>query len=455
MATTLEQLALMQQQMQELQTQIALLQKQALLETAAQASNVKPVDANKQPDNNLIQNSDNEAHQLLVKQLSNLDDYDAKLAIKQHAEKEVGRYGVQAVAAVEASLSAEFEQYKTIPAFDNVAGVFAQNSINTTATFNRDGYVAQNTQIQQQVPFPEKAGAIWANANLVQDENFNLTGGSAGVNYVGVPFRAGDLDVVAVGNATASLPTEGEFKGENVSLLAGGIVKAHEKDSANYTAAVITNAALNDLSVYGRVSKPLYNDGKTVVTGYTEGAYNIPSETLGAGAGVRLDQSLGKGNGVYFQAAANVPDVSDPALTASLRLGYMWGGSEPKSEIEQRLSQYQVQPVVSPHQHADTVITYAQSNQPVAMAARAADTEKAAMGAVGKENQTLEDTRIAEMSKVYFSLADDQKSQTAYLNEAAKTFSKNSGFELNAAKEVVLNLFEYEHEKRQDLHHTL
>ncbi|PKO47055.1 MAG: hypothetical protein CVU29_03765 [Betaproteobacteria bacterium HGW-Betaproteobacteria-22] len=454
MATALEQLALMQQQMQELQTQIALLQKQALLESATQMPNIRPADTDNRPDAPHIQNTSNEAHQLLLKQLSNLDDHEAKVAIRQHAEREVGQYGAQAIAAVEASLVAEVEQYKTIPAFDNVAGVFAQNSINTTATFNRDGYVAQSTQIQQQVPFPEKAGAIWANASLAQDENLNLTGGSAGVNYVGVPFRVGDLDAVAVGNATVNLPVDGKLTGENVSLLAGGIVKAHEKDSANYTAAVITNAALNDLSVYGRVSKPLYNDGKTVVTGYTEGAYNVPSETLGAGAGVRVDQSLGKGNGVYVQAAANVADVSDPDISANLRLGYMWGGAEPKSEIEQRLAQYQAQPVASQHQHADTVITYATNSQLAAGNANAA-AEKVSAGAGNRESQPLEDTRIAEMSKMYFSLAEDKNAQTAFLNDAAKTFSKNSGFDMNAAKEVVLNLFEYEQEKRLESQHSL
>lgn len=457
MATAAEQLVIMQQQMAQLQAQMLELQKQAQLELATKANEsgvpaTNDADASKHLGGNVARNNasdsagqdQNEEHKLFIKQLSDLPENKANEAIRARAEADVGKYGAAAIAAVETSLKAEVSEYKTISPFDNVAGVFAQNSINTTATLSPDGYAGQRTQVQQQVPFPKDAGALWANVNLNQDNNLNVTGGGAGLNYVGVPARVGDVDVVAVGNATMNLNADGEFNGKNVSLLAGGIVKAHEPDSANYTAAVITNGSFDDLNLYGRVSKPVFNDGKTTVTTYGEGVYNVPDEKVSLGAGVRVDEKLGHGTGVYLQGSVDAANVNETAaLSGSVRVGYTWGGAESKSEIEQRLAQFTTKSDAS-------TPTPIMSNQNVKLTSEVSDASdtRASINSTVQAHQRDEQPTISEMSKTYYALEDNKKQQSEFLDHTAKVFAQNSGFEKDAAKQMVINLFEYEHDKQ-------
>lgn len=282
-----------------------------------------------------------ERQQQFIKNIADLPETEAKAAIHKQAHNEVGQYGKDVVAVREGHITEDLAKYKEITPFDKVAGVFTQNSVTSTTAFNKDGFAGHTAKVQQQIPLPSEAGAIWGNVSVNQDAKGNVTGGSVGVNHVGVPVTIGGVDVVEVGNATFKVPKDGKINPANMSLLVGGIAKAHgDIDATNYTAAVITNGKFDDLSVYGRASKPLYRENGLEVTGYGEAIYNVPNEQLGVNAGVRADKDIGGGNSVYVQAAFNASKVTNKAeVTGNITAGFVWGGAEQKSEIEQRLAQ--------------------------------------------------------------------------------------------------------------------
>ena len=279
--------------------------------------------------------------QALIKNIAALSEVDAKIEIHNQATKEVGQYGKDVVAVRESHLTEDLAKYKEITPFDKVAGVFAQNSVTSSTTFNNEGFAGHTGKVQQQIPFPKEAGAIWGNASINQDAKGNVTGGAVGVNHVGVPLTVGDVDLVEVANITANIPKDGKFGAENVSMLVGGIAKAHgDVDATNYTGAVITNGKFDDLSLYARASKPLHRENGTEITGYSEAIYNVPNEQLGINVGLRADKDLGSGNSVYVQGAVNTSNVTNKAeVTGNITAGFVWGGAEQKSEIEQRLAQ--------------------------------------------------------------------------------------------------------------------
>jgi hypothetical protein len=228
-----------------------------------------------------------ERQQQFIKNIADLPETEAKAAIHKQAHNEVGKYGKDVVAVREGHITEDLAKYKEITPFDKVAGVFAQNSVTSTTAFNKDGFAGHTAKVQQQIPLPSEAGAIWGNVSVNQDAKGNVTGGAVGVNHVGVPVTIGGVDVVEVGNATFKVPKDGKINPANMSLLVGGIAKAHgDIDATNYTAAVITNGKFDDLSVYGRASKPLYRENGLEVTGYGEAIYNVPNEQLGVNAGV-------------------------------------------------------------------------------------------------------------------------------------------------------------------------
>lgn len=233
------------------------------------------------------------------------------------------------------------EVAKEITAFDKVAGVFTNNSVMGTINLGENGISEQTYKVQQNAPFPDEAGAIWANGAVNLDAQGNVTGGSVGMNYVGVAGTVHGVDYVAIGNVNLNIPNNGQLTAENASFLVGGIVKQHgDPDATNVTLAAITNGAGSELTGYGRASKPLYNANCFTVTGFQENSYGINGNQLNVGAGVRVDQDLGKGKGFYVQGSSTAADVTsgNPNITGQLTAGVLFGGKEKESELSKSLT---------------------------------------------------------------------------------------------------------------------
>ena len=288
---------------------------------------------------------DKKARDALMEQLANLDD--AKLAQEVHriAENEVGQYGSTVVNAREESLKTELASYKKIYGYDDVVMNFAKNQAAVTGNFDKTGYTGTSTQVQQQIPFPEKAGAVWVKGKLNVSENGQLSG-ETGFNYVGpasthkLPGTETRVDAVPIASVDVNIPNTGKVKAENVNVLGGVVVKGHETDgkthNANHTLAVIGNTKGVD-GLY-RVSKQYDIDDKHALTSYVVGTYGS-SGKASVGVGSQFNKDLGHGYGASLQAEATVADVTgNPAVGGMLTGRFTWGGSEEKSAPEAQVS---------------------------------------------------------------------------------------------------------------------
>lgn len=281
------------------------------------------------------------SHQDLIKHLASLPEADAASEIKIEAAFLASSNDDIAVAGIADKLKQEVDKYKEITAFDNVAGVFTNNSITSTTHFDGQGVAGQTFKVQQQAPLPKELGAIWPNASVHLDGHGNVTGGTVGVNHVGVPGTIGNIDYVEVANASLNIPVDGQLTAQNASFLVGAIVKEHgDANATNFTAAVITDGAGSEVSLYERQSKPLFVNPDVTVTGYQENVYGINSSQFTTAAGARTDLNLGGGNSAYVQGAAAVSDVtgSKPGIGGQMTVGVMWGGADKKSELAQNIT---------------------------------------------------------------------------------------------------------------------
>lgn len=279
----------------------------------------------------------------LIKHLASLTPEEAAAEINIEAALLAGN-NERAMQAEADKLKQEVANYQEITAFDKVAGVFTDNSVTGTVNIDANGIAGQTYKVQQNVPFPAGAGAVWANGAVNLDDKGNVTGGDVGANHVGIPgtvhvFGQG-IDYVEVANANLNIPKNGSVTAENASFLLGGIAKRHgDPDATNVTGAVITNGAGSEVTMYGRASKPLYHADGLTVTGFEENSYGINGKQLNVGTGVRIDQNLGHGKSVYLQGSATAADVTggNPNITGKATAGVLWGGKETESELSKNL----------------------------------------------------------------------------------------------------------------------
>jgi hypothetical protein len=140
----------------------------------------------------------------------------------------------------------------------------------------------------------------------------------------------------------AHVNKKGEINAEDVTLLAGAVVKEHgEKNPVNLTLAGITNAEFNTFTGYGRLSKDIQATNNLTVTPFVAVNHDFTSEKTGADAGARLSYDLGKGNSLFVTPSVNVADVAGtPRVTGTATGGYAWGGAEKAAptEFENRMS---------------------------------------------------------------------------------------------------------------------
>jgi hypothetical protein len=283
-------------------------------------------------------------HQNWIQQIADMPDKDANAAILAKAQVDGGKYGSDVVKSMATKMAEERAGYIEIKPYDNIVGAFVQNNVSTTASFGPEGYTGQLTNIQQQLKFiPSDFGAFFANASVAQNQNANVTGGNLGVNWAGTPFTLGGIkgaDFIPIANLNINFPAAGDFGAENVSGLAGVVIKPHEgTDRTNLTLAVISNGKFDNMTGLARVSKQLWADDVNTVTGYAQSTYTLPSHQLDTGAGLRYDRYIGDGNSLFIKTSMDAANVTeDPGFSGNAQFGFAWGGAKKSSELEERLS---------------------------------------------------------------------------------------------------------------------
>lgn len=379
-----------------------------------------------------------QAHDALIKKLATIsDEKQLKDAILREAKELVGTEDEERLSQRAGQLQAEVNAYNTMH-IDNVAADYAQQRIKTTTIFDKNGFSGQSTQVQA------KLGAIdstsfFGHATVNQDKTGNPSSVNVGVNVVGTPTRVGGWHVLPVGRLESSIPTNGDqFSARNITGVAGAIFAPHNS-KLNITAAAVTDGKLTDPSIYLRASGTAYENNVTV-TPYAETLVGLKSGDVSAGLGVRVDKDLGGGYGVYGQGAVNASGLTkgNVNLSGQATIGFMWGGTSKKSEIEERLSQHAstLARVSDAHPAFKADNTTVKTSPLNALSAKAQPQPSAAdvkQLAEQELNQGHFSAGIDKAYQAYKMLESDPKAQQTFVKHMAENLSKHSPMFSNAA----------------------
>ncbi len=313
--------------------------------------------------------------------LNDMPSAQAQKVIHDKAVKDGAGYGPDFVKAMEAKMQADLKEYQEIKPFDKVVGGFIQNSVSTSAGFNKDGYAGQSTTVQQQLDIlPKDTGVLYGNATLNQDKDLGKPSGNVGLNYATPVVTVDGVDAVGIANVNTTVPNSGKVEARDVGYLVGGVLKGHEgKDNVNHTLAYIGNGAGDSHTFLYRPSKEIYNDGENTLTAYAPLTYSVNKVTdengqskwkdaFGAKAGLRGDHDLGDGTSFYAQAEGGVDDAfGKTSAGGMLKFGFAWGGPDKKPST---LEQAHAGSVLETHQLPGTVkpqaIAQTESHQTIA-----------------------------------------------------------------------------------------
>ena len=312
---------------------------------------------------------------------------------------------------------------------------------------NRDGITGANLTLQ--TPSVEtKAGNFAGFAGGGINAEGDVPAATLGAKYVTPAFNAGDFTGVGIGVASASIPLNGdELNAGNVGLTAGAAIW-HNKTGISSITTASTDGKLGNLILSQDFSKNLASfEGDTTLSGHVGGAYDVGNEKGSVMAGLMAKTRVSEDATAWVAADVAVQDLGGASDVAGMvSVGLNGEKNKPKNAENASLdfnpdrhNQYAQSEILTnsttPNQHH-----VPSQNAPVASSKSNAETKE-----VRKEEGT-----IASMSSEYYALEGHTKQQQAYLNNAAKTFSQNSGMDIRAAREVVLNLFEYEHNAQQN-----
>lgn len=267
-----------------------------------------------------------------------------------------------------------------------------------------------------------------------------------GAKYVSPAFKSNGFTGVGIAIAALTHPLNDKALDAGDISLTGGTAIWHDKTGLSSITTISTNGNADDLIVGQDFSKNfLKTDDGTDLAVHIGGSYAAADNNAGAVAGVLAKTSLGGGVTGWVGAdmtAQKLGEIND--LGGQLKVGLNFGeasSSEPATlDVSQR---------TAPSNIASASYTSVQGSDAKHHGVSViADTEKtkASPAPISSPNNE-EGNTIAEMSKTYYALEHHPKQQKAYLNDTAATFAKNTGLDLPVAKQIVLNLFDFEHSK--------
>lgn len=292
--------------------------------------------------------------------------------------------------------------------------------------------------------------AAFANGELDAKGDFQAAG--AGLKYVSPAFKSNGITGVVIGAVSASSPLDGkDFDAGKIGFTAG-VVAWLDKTGTSLITSVSTNVKGDNLVSGLDLSQNLFQtDGGTVLSAHLGGNYDVLNGTGGAVAGV-----MGKIPINRYLSAWVGPDIavqnlfSKNELTGLLNVGLV-GENNVSDDNKPKSDHSNAQ--IRPNEFAQSVVVNPEAGHQSSQSASNVQTAPKQ-----QENATIPKTEegntIAEMSKVFYALKGDK--QQAYLADAAKVFSENSGMNnIGAAKEIVLNAFQYEHDAQNNRIATL
>lgn len=321
-----------------------------------------------------------------------------------------------------------------------------------SAAVGQDGFTGGGATLQ--TPSLETdAGSFAAFANGELNADGDLQAAGAGLKYVSPAFKSNGFTGVGIGVVSASSPLDGkDFDAGNIGITAGAAVWL-DKTGTSLIPTVSTNGNGDSLVTGLDFSQDLFQtDDGTVLSAHFGGNYDVLNDTGGVAGGVIAKTPVNR----YITAWAG-PDITVQNLFSKndwaglLKVGLNFGANNAPNDNSTKLDHSNVP--IRPNEFAQSVVVnpgagYQSSPSESNVQTAPKQQENAAIP------KTEEGNTIREMSKVFYALKGDK--QQAYLADAAKVFSENSGVvDLRTAKEIVLNAFQYEHDAQNNRSATL
>lgn len=281
------------------------------------------------------------------------------------------------------------------------------------------------------------AGLVSGGVNSVGD----LTAATVGAKYVTPAFKSGDFTGVGIAAFSTSIPlNDAEMDASNVSATVGTVI--WHKSGVSSISTLSTDGKHGNLIIGQDFSKNLAQfDNGTTLAAHLGGSLNVGGDTTtNILAGFMVQTRLTKDLTGWVAANAELQDVGRKNDVAGmLNVGVNGTPAESRESEEVHLDARSS----TPNQYARSEML---NNTPTTYGST---TNYQAVAPVQKnepKNTENEDGTIAVMSREYYALEGHKKQQQAYLNNAAKTFSENSGMDIGVSRQFVLNLFENEHQ---------
>lgn len=308
------------------------------------------------------------------------------------------------------------------------------------AGFNQEGINGGNVTLQTpslETKTGNFAGFVSSGINSTGD----LTAATVGAKYVTPAFKSGDFTGVGIAAVSTSIPlNDAEMDASNVSATVGAAI--WHKSGVSSISTLSTDGKLGNLIIGQDFSKNLAQfDNGTTLAAHLGGSLNVGGDTTtNILAGFMVQTRLTKDLTGWAAVNAELQDVGRKNDVAGM-LNFGLNGTPEESKASEEV--HHNSRSSTPNQYARSEML---NNTPTTYGSTTNYQATVPVQKNEPKNTENEDGTIAVMSREYYALEGHKKQQQAYLNNAAKTFSENSGMDIGVSRQFVLNLFENEHQ---------
>lgn len=277
-----------------------------------------------------------EKQQALIKQLAAMPDEQAVKAIQEQANREVGKYGTEAVAAVERNLAQIVARYKEEHAVHvtGFADVLVRQKVAANVNVDSKGNTSYGASGQAHVG--EVGGVnVFAGGSVGLDKS-GVTGGSAWVNGIGKPFDIGDTHVIPVSQVAVNVPAHGKFGPGNVTGMVGAVINP-DGTHGNIAALASATADGKSANVFVDYSHD-FTMGKDVIAtphaGVTQQFMGDQATSLSGGVRIHNPHMIDKTTGVALDISAGSGNLrgKDPGWNVGATVEVTFNNAEAKKE---------------------------------------------------------------------------------------------------------------------------
>lgn len=277
-----------------------------------------------------------EKQQARIQQLAAMSDEQAIKSIHEQANREVGKYGTEAVEAVERNLAQIVARYKEDHAVHvtGFADVLVREKVAGNVNVGSKGNTSYGVSGQAHVG--EMAGVnVFAGGSMGLDKS-GVTGGSVWANGIGKPLDIGDAHVIPVSQVAVNIPAHGKFGPGNVTGMVGAVINP---DGTHGNIATLASATADgkNANVFVDYSHDI-NIGKGVIAtphvGVTQQFMGDQGTGVSGGARFHDPHMIDKTTGVALNISAGSGNLreKDPGWNVGATVEVTFNNAEAKKE---------------------------------------------------------------------------------------------------------------------------